>query len=52
MHRLGRRQFLIGGAIVAGSAALSGRAGPAAAATPPLPGGKSDAVGDTYIRRC
>lgn len=50
MRTVGRRQFLIGSAALAGSAALSGIVGRAAAETTSLPDGESDAVGDIYYQ--
>lgn len=52
MRAVGRRQFLIGSAVVAGSVTLGSRAARAAAtpagAASALPGGSADAVVDTY----
>ena len=54
MRTVDRRQFLIGSAIVAGSATLGGPAARAATtqsgAATPIPGGSADAVADTYYQ--
>ena len=52
MQTIGRRQFLIGSAVVAGSAGLGSHAARAATtqagAASAIPGGSADAVADTY----